>query len=225
MDWRTRWLCVGVLLACGAAAKPPLYLPCYPHPVIDTIDLNGTFVQVAEGPLVRRGCGDGRTVNFTECGDEGVGNQSIWWRAIEAHDQCFGLSQPERHCSKSTTQTFQCLVGEEWDETRRSLHYPAQTRKKVAKIEVGGSDPRVFARYSHLHACTLTHRNTELVLPLAGHPQVNVGHSSAGGQLVFRFISGRCRAHRAGRVDELPGEKSLQTGSTQITSKKVSRSC
>ena len=75
-------------------------------------------------------------MTYTSCGDQGVGNQSLWWRAIEPFEQCFGLSLPERLCSKSTTNNFECLVGEKWDRLRVELAYPDEPRKSLARVEV-----------------------------------------------------------------------------------------
>jgi len=97
------------------------YLPCYPRPQEATVTLNNATTRVT----------------FTNCGDEGVGNQSLWWRAVEPAQQCFGLGMPNPDCSKSTTNRFQCLVGDHWDELRDKLRYPTRSRTGVAKLEMG----------------------------------------------------------------------------------------
>lgn len=76
-------------------------------------------------------------VSFSRCGDESVGNQSVWWRAVEPDEQCFGMSMPGRLCSRSTTDQFYCLAGPDWDTFRVEHGCPWRQRTNVVKLEVG----------------------------------------------------------------------------------------
>eukprot|EP00240_Pyramimonas_obovata_P000405 CAMPEP_0118926970 /NCGR_PEP_ID=MMETSP1169-20130426/4561_1 /TAXON_ID=36882 /ORGANISM="Pyramimonas obovata, Strain CCMP722" /LENGTH=563 /DNA_ID=CAMNT_0006868639 /DNA_START=3192 /DNA_END=4880 /DNA_ORIENTATION=+ len=123
MSWPVQWVSlvflVGAMLVRGL--DNPIYYPCYPRPVEDIAHVGQSSSQVS----------------FTLCGDQGVGNQSMWWRAVEPDAQCFGLGRPGRECSKSTTNEFHCLVGEKWDRLRLEVNFPASQRTAPVKIEVG----------------------------------------------------------------------------------------
>eukprot|EP00976_Prorocentrum_cordatum_P101650 1192722-Prorocentrum_minimum.AAC.1 len=116
-------VCLGVFLLTATlvvASDVVPYFPCYPAPTEETVNVNGSLVLV----------------NITACGNVELGNQSLWWRAVEPDHQCFGMSRPDRRCSKSTTNEFQCLVGPKWDELRVSVNYPEEQRKQLARVEV-----------------------------------------------------------------------------------------
>jgi hypothetical protein len=75
-------------------------------------------------------------VEYTVCGDEGAGEQHMVWRALP--EQCWGLSDPERKCSRSTSGEHHCLVGEEWDALRDKLGFiDAANPERVVSLEVG----------------------------------------------------------------------------------------
>lgn len=76
-------------------------------------------------------------VTYTTCGDESVGNQSLWWHAVEPDQQCFGMSMPGRSCSRSTTKKFHCLAGSEWDSLRTAFNFPSKQRSKIVSVEMG----------------------------------------------------------------------------------------
>ena len=86
-------------------------------------------------------------VNVTSCGDRVVGNQSVWWRAVEPEKQCFGLSRPDQKCSKSMTDSYHCLVGEGWDQLRAELNYPQVPRRAPAVLEVRDHHPDLSLPY------------------------------------------------------------------------------
>jgi len=44
------------------------------------------------------------------------------WAKADA-TQCFGLSEPEKNCSRSTSGEHHCLVGEEWDALRERVGF------------------------------------------------------------------------------------------------------
>jgi hypothetical protein len=76
-------------------------------------------------------------VEYTVCGDEGAGEQHMVWSALD-EQQCWGLSEPERKCSRSTSGQHHCLVGEQWDALRHKLGYvEAANPERVMSLEVG----------------------------------------------------------------------------------------
>ena len=77
-------------------------------------------------------------VEYTVCGDKGAGEQHMVWRALAPEEQCWGLSDPERKCSRSTSGEHHCLVGEEWDALRDKLGFiEADNLERVMSLEVG----------------------------------------------------------------------------------------
>jgi hypothetical protein len=78
-----------------------------------------------------------RAEEYTICGDEGVGQQHMYWTKLDA-TQCFGLSEPQKKCSRSTSGKHHCLVGEEWDALRERVGFVETVNpKRTLTVEVG----------------------------------------------------------------------------------------
>jgi hypothetical protein len=78
-----------------------------------------------------------RAAEYTTCGDEGVGHQHMYWSKVDA-TQCFGLSEPEKNCSRSTSREHHCLVGEQWDALRERVGFiEAVNPKRTMALETG----------------------------------------------------------------------------------------